>query len=60
MSVMYQHVQGKAPALHENNPNVPETLSEIVCKAMTVDKTKRYNSMEELGNVLRSAAAELS
>ncbi len=60
MSVMYQHVQGKAPALHENNPEVPEELSSIVTKAMTVDKTKRHDSMEELGNVLRAAVAPLS
>ncbi|HEU4530103.1 MAG TPA: HEAT repeat domain-containing protein [Steroidobacteraceae bacterium] len=48
MSVMYQHVQGKARPPHEINPSLPPALSALVIKAMSVDKAKRYNSMEEL------------
>jgi serine/threonine-protein kinase len=48
MSVMYQHVQGKARPPHELNPALPAGLSELVVKAMAVDKTKRFQSMEEL------------
>jgi eukaryotic-like serine/threonine-protein kinase len=48
MAVMYQHVQGKAPPLDEANPNVPKELAEIVGKAMMVDKSKRFGSMEDL------------
>jgi eukaryotic-like serine/threonine-protein kinase len=48
MSVMYQHVQGKARPPHETNPNLPPGLSEIVVRAMAVDKTKRFQTMEEL------------
>jgi serine/threonine-protein kinase len=59
MSVMYQHVQGKAPPLNELNADVPRELSDIVLKAMMVDKTKRYDSMDELGAVLRAAAEKL-
>ena len=47
MSVMYQHVQGKARPVGEINPNLPKELVEIVTKAMSVDKLKRYTSMEE-------------
>jgi eukaryotic-like serine/threonine-protein kinase len=48
MSVMYQHVQGKARPPHEINPALPAGLSELVVKAMAVDKTKRFQSMDEL------------
>jgi serine/threonine protein kinase len=48
MAVMYQHVQGKARAPIEVNKALPPGLSELVMKAMAVDKTKRFQSMEEL------------
>jgi serine/threonine-protein kinase len=48
MSVMYQHVQGKARPPQELNPQLPPGLSELVTKAMSVDKTKRFQTMEEL------------
>jgi serine/threonine-protein kinase len=52
MSVMYQHVQGKAAHCQEINPEIPDELAEIIGKAMSVDKTKRYQSMEELTDAL--------
>jgi serine/threonine-protein kinase len=48
MAVMYQHVQGKAKAAIDVNPKLPKSVSELIMKAMAVDKTKRYQSMEEL------------
>ena len=48
MAVMYQHVQGKARAAIEVNKALPQSLSDLVAKAMAVDKTKRYQSMDEL------------
>ncbi len=48
MSVMYQHVQGKARVPKEINPSLPAGLSDLVIKAMAVDKSKRHQSMEEL------------
>ena len=52
MSVMYQHVQGKAKKCQEINPDVPDEFADIIEKAMSVDKTKRYQSMEELTDAL--------
>jgi serine/threonine-protein kinase len=52
MSVMYQHVQGKAKQCQEVNPEIPDELAGIIAKAMSVDKTKRYQSMEELHEAL--------
>ncbi len=48
MAVMYQHVQGKARPPIEINPAIPPGLSEIVIRSMTVDKTKRFQTMDEL------------
>src|SRR5215469_4244933 len=48
MSVMYQHVQGKARAPQDINPTLPPGLADLVMKAMAVDKTKRFQSMDEL------------
>jgi HEAT repeat protein/tRNA A-37 threonylcarbamoyl transferase component Bud32 len=52
MSVMYQHVQGKAQQCQEVNPEIPDDLAKIIAKAMSVDKSKRYQSMEELTEAL--------
>jgi len=46
MSVMYQHVQGKAPAPAEVNKDLPVELSDCVVTCMSVDKNKRYVSMD--------------
>ena len=48
MSVMYQHVQGRAKPPIEINPDLPSELSDLVMKAMSVDKSKRFQSMDEL------------
>jgi serine/threonine-protein kinase len=48
MSVMYQHVQGKARAPREINPALPPGLPEVIMQAMAVDKDKRYQTMNDL------------
>jgi serine/threonine-protein kinase len=58
MSVMYQHVQGKAQPLHEVNAAIPREISDIVGKTMQVDKAKRFNSMEELRAALAHTRLE--
>ena len=52
MAVMYQHVQGKARPPIEVNPGIPPGLSEIVTKAMSVDKARRFQSMDEMRDAL--------
>jgi serine/threonine-protein kinase len=52
MSVMYQHVQGKARAPHEINTALPPSLSALIVRAMAVDKNKRFQNMEELRTAL--------
>jgi len=49
---MYQHVQGKAKHCQEVNPDISDEFAAIIVKAMSVDKTKRFQSMEELTDAL--------
>jgi HEAT repeat protein/tRNA A-37 threonylcarbamoyl transferase component Bud32 len=48
MSVMYQHVQGKARQPIEINKALPLELNNLVMKCMSLDKAKRAQSMDEL------------
>ncbi len=48
MSVMYQHVQGRARPPIELNPALPQGISDTVMKCMAVDKEKRFASMDEV------------
>ena len=48
MSVMYQHVQGKARPPIEINKDLPMELNNLVMKCMSLDKAKRAQSMDEL------------
>jgi serine/threonine-protein kinase len=52
MSVMYQHVQGKAKLCQEINADIPDEYAAVIAKAMSVDKSKRYQSMDELNEAL--------
>ena len=52
MSVMYQHVQGKAKHCQEINPDISDEFAALIVKAMSVDKSKRFQSMDELTEAL--------
>jgi len=52
MSVMYQHVQGKARPPIEINSAIPPDLNALVMQCMSLDKTKRAQSMDELRSSL--------
>ncbi|MEZ5499303.1 MAG: HEAT repeat domain-containing protein [Steroidobacteraceae bacterium] len=48
MSVMYQHVQGKARPPQEINKNLPPGLADLTMRSMAVDLAKRPQSMDEM------------
>jgi serine/threonine-protein kinase len=48
MSVMYQHVQGKARPPMDINKSLPADLNNLVMKCMSLDKAKRAQTMDEL------------
>jgi serine/threonine-protein kinase len=52
MSIMYQHVQGKATKVSEKNELVSQELSDVVSKSMSVKAEHRYQSMAELKNAI--------
>jgi serine/threonine-protein kinase len=52
MSVMYQHVQGRARPPIELNPALPQGISDLVVKSMAVEKEKRFATMDEVGVAL--------
>ncbi|MEO0345733.1 MAG: HEAT repeat domain-containing protein [Pseudomonadota bacterium] len=52
MSVMYQHVQGKAAGCQELNEKIPDDLAALVGQLMTVDKDKRPQSMHDVREAL--------
>jgi len=52
MSVMYQHVQGRAKPPIDLNPALPKGVSDLVMKCMAVDKEKRFASMDEVNVAL--------
>ena len=53
MSVMYQHVQGRARPPCEINKELAPDLGALITRAMAVDKTKRFQNMEELRAALQ-------
>ncbi len=60
MSVMYQHVQGKAQAAARAESRRSRASSATSSrKTMQVDKAKRFNSMDELRAALAASAASL-
>ena len=56
MSVMYQHVQGKAKHCQDINPEISDEFAALIVKAMSVDKSKRFQSMDELTEALDAIA----
>jgi serine/threonine-protein kinase len=54
MSVMYQHVQGKARPPIEINKDLPRPLNDLVMRCMSLDKSRRAQSMDELRGELEA------
>jgi len=48
MAIMFQHVEGNATPPRELNPGIPESLENIIIKAMSVDPDKRFQSFDEI------------
>jgi serine/threonine-protein kinase len=52
MSVMYQHVQGTRTAADRAQPRAAAGHIDLVMKCMSVDKEKRFSTMEEVNVAL--------
>ena len=47
MSLLFQHLEGKAKPVHEVNPKINPRISRFVKKLMAVDADKRIQTMDE-------------
>ena len=54
VQVLYRHVHGDIKPLHEANPEVPLPLSKVIMKMMSVNPRKRYQTMDEVEEILRA------
>ena len=59
MNQLYQlrlkHLQSETPSVRRWNPNIPQSVENIVLKATAKDPFHRYNSVEEMEEDLRTA-----
>ena len=53
MSLLFQHIEGKAPRLHERDETISEEISDVVAKLMAVDVNERYQTMQEVCDSVR-------
>jgi eukaryotic-like serine/threonine-protein kinase len=58
LSILYQHVEGKAAPPRTLNEHIPPALEEIILKAMAVDPDNRYQSVEALRESLDTLASQ--
>lgn len=53
MSLLFQHIEGKATPLHRLDKDIRASVSMLVEKMMAVDIEKRYQSMEEVRDTIK-------
>ena len=59
MSVLYQHIEGKAPPPRQLNPHIPAALEALIRRAMALEPAQRYPTVEELrGDIEKLYASE--
>jgi eukaryotic-like serine/threonine-protein kinase len=55
VSIALKHLQSETPSVRRWNPNIPQSVENIVLKATAKDSFHRYNSVEEVEEDLRTA-----
>jgi eukaryotic-like serine/threonine-protein kinase len=55
VSIALKHLQSETPSVRRWNPNVPQSVENIVLKATAKDSFHRYNSVDEMEDDLRTA-----
>jgi serine/threonine-protein kinase len=58
LSVLYQHIEGKALRPRERNPAIPEAVEAMIRRAMAVQPEQRYQTVDALRAHLESLSAE--
>ncbi|EKN64109.1 serine/threonine protein kinase with PASTA sensor(s) [Neobacillus bataviensis LMG 21833] len=55
VSIALKHLQSETPSVRRWNPNIPQSVENIVLKATAKDPFHRYNSVEEMEEDLQTA-----
>ncbi|WP_342430553.1 Stk1 family PASTA domain-containing Ser/Thr kinase [Neobacillus sp. FSL H8-0543] len=55
VSIALKHLQSETPSVRRWNPNIPQSVENIVLKATAKDSFHRYSSVEEMEEDLRTA-----
>ncbi|WHY02333.1 Stk1 family PASTA domain-containing Ser/Thr kinase [Neobacillus sp. DY30] len=55
VSIALKHLQSETPSVRRWNPNIPQSVENIVLKATAKDSFHRYNSVDEMEDDLRTA-----
>lgn len=55
VSIALKHLQSETPSIRRWNPEIPQSVENIVLKATAKDPFHRYNSAEEMEHDLRTA-----
>jgi HEAT repeat protein len=58
MSILYQHVEGKATAPSEINPDIPSELETIILTAMAMEPADRYQNVDTLREHLEALSGQ--
>jgi hypothetical protein len=59
LAILMKHLSDPLPALREQDPSIPELLSEIVLKALAKRPEDRFRTAEEMASALRGMVGEL-
>ncbi len=60
MSLLYQHIEGKAKPMHEVRDTVNPRISLLVQKMMAVDVEDRLQTMQESAEAIREVQKKLA
>ena len=55
VSIALKHLQSETPSVRRWNPNIPQSIENIVLKATAKDPFHRYNSVEEMEDDIKTA-----
>jgi len=55
VSIALKHLQSETPSLRRWNPDIPQSVENIVLKATAKDPFRRYESLEDMDDALMSA-----
>jgi serine/threonine-protein kinase len=59
MAILFQHLEGNAPPIHEVNKSIPAHVSLLVQKMMAVEAENRIQTMEEVSTAVKKALKKL-